>query len=90
MEYAPTAPNSTALLPRTVYAPQLRRGCRHEAAWTTKNRGQAVPFARFFVATFFCARKNASHFSLSVVKKRRKQSGLCEIWAKILKIVEKN
>jgi hypothetical protein len=28
---------------------------------------------RFFSATFFCARKNASHFSLSGAKKRRKQ-----------------
>jgi hypothetical protein len=28
---------------------------------------------RFFSATFFCARKNASHFSLSGTKKRRIQ-----------------
>jgi hypothetical protein len=27
----------------------------------------------FFSATFFCARKNASHFSLSGAKKRRIQ-----------------
>jgi hypothetical protein len=30
-------------------------------------------FVRFFSATFFCARKNASHFSLSGTKKRRIQ-----------------
>jgi hypothetical protein len=28
---------------------------------------------RFFSATFFCARKNASHFSLSGAKKRQLQ-----------------
>jgi hypothetical protein len=28
---------------------------------------------RFFFATFFCARKNASHFSLSGAKKRHIQ-----------------
>jgi hypothetical protein len=28
----PTSHNAAALLPRTVYAPQPRRGCRHEAA----------------------------------------------------------
>jgi len=29
-----------------------------------------TPSARFFSATFFCARKNAPHFSLSGAKKR--------------------
>jgi hypothetical protein len=32
-----------------------------------------APFARFYSSTFFYARKNASHFSLSGVKKRRIQ-----------------
>jgi hypothetical protein len=31
------------------------------------------PFVRFFSATFFCTRKNASHFSLSGTKKRQLQ-----------------
>ena len=30
-----------------------------------------TPFVGFCSATFFCARKNASHFSLSGTKKRR-------------------
>jgi hypothetical protein len=30
-----------------------------------------MPFVPFFSATFFCARKNATHFSLSGAKKRR-------------------
>jgi hypothetical protein len=30
-----------------------------------------MPFVLFFSATFFCARKNATHFSLSGAKKRR-------------------
>jgi hypothetical protein len=32
-----------------------------------------MPFVRFFSATFFCTRKNASHFSLSGAKKRHIQ-----------------
>jgi hypothetical protein len=32
-----------------------------------------APSARFCSATFFCARKNASHFSLSGAKKRQLQ-----------------
>jgi hypothetical protein len=32
-----------------------------------------VPFVRFYSATFFCARKNAPHFSSSGAKKRRIQ-----------------
>jgi hypothetical protein len=43
------------------------------AARATKNRSRATPFVRFFSATFFCARKNASHFSLSGTKKRHIQ-----------------
>jgi hypothetical protein len=46
---------------------------RLAAARATKNRSRATPFVRFFSATFFCARKNASHFSLSGAKKRRIQ-----------------
>jgi hypothetical protein len=34
-----------------------------------------TPFVRFCSSTFFCARKNASHFSLSGTKKRRIQPG---------------
>ena len=41
-----------------------------------------TPFVGFCSATFFCARKNASHFSLSGTKKRRISRTLCEIWAK--------
>jgi hypothetical protein len=48
----------------------LRRRWRLRA---TKNRSRAAPFVRFFSTTFFCARKNASHFFLSGAKKRRKQ-----------------
>jgi hypothetical protein len=43
------------------------------AARATKNRSRAAPFVRFFSATFFCARKNATHFSLSGAKKRHIQ-----------------
>jgi hypothetical protein len=43
------------------------------AARATKNRSRAAPFVRFFSATFFCARKNAPHFSLSGAKKRHIQ-----------------
>jgi len=46
---------------------------RLTAARATKNRFRASPSARFFSATFFCARKNASHFSLSGAKKRHIQ-----------------
>jgi hypothetical protein len=46
---------------------------RLTAARATKNRSRAMPFVRFFSATFFCARKNASHFSLSGAKKRHIQ-----------------
>jgi hypothetical protein len=38
-----------------------------------QNRSRATPFVRFCSTTFFCARKNASHFSLSGTKKRRIQ-----------------
>jgi hypothetical protein len=38
-----------------------------------QNRSRASPFVRFCSSTFFCARKNASHFSLSGTKKRRIQ-----------------
>jgi hypothetical protein len=43
------------------------------AARATKNRSRATPFVRFFSATFFCARKNAPHFSSSGAKKRQLQ-----------------
>jgi hypothetical protein len=52
---------------RTVYASPP------SAARATKTRSRAAPFVRFFSATFFCARKNASHFSLSGAKKRHIQ-----------------
>jgi hypothetical protein len=50
------------------------------AARATKNRSRALPFVRFFSATFLCARKNASHFSLSGAKKRRIQPKRYAIW----------
>jgi hypothetical protein len=40
------------------------------AARATKNHSRAALFVWFFSATFFCARKNASHFFLSGAKKR--------------------
>jgi hypothetical protein len=43
------------------------------AARASKNRSRATPFVRFFSATFFFARKNASHFSSSGAKKRQLQ-----------------
>jgi hypothetical protein len=42
------------------------------AARATQNASRGLrPFVAFCSATFFCARKNASHFSLSGAKKRR-------------------
>jgi hypothetical protein len=38
-----------------------------------KNPVGLTPFMGFFSATFFCARKNAPHLSLSGAKKRRIQ-----------------
>jgi len=38
-----------------------------------KTQSGLCPFVAFCSATFFCARKNASHFSLSGAKKRRIQ-----------------
>jgi len=61
MKYGHTSYN------RSVYASPP------SAARATKNRVRASPSARFFVATFFCARKNASHFSSSGAKKRHIQ-----------------
>jgi len=40
-----------------------------------KHRSGYSPSAVFCSATFFCARKNASHFSLSGAKKRHLQGG---------------
>jgi hypothetical protein len=42
-------------------------------ARATQKRSRATPFVRFCSATFFCARKNDSHFSLSGAKKRQLQ-----------------
>jgi hypothetical protein len=44
---------------------------------------------RFFSATFFCARKNASHFSLSGAKKRQLQQNVIEYSKKGI-IIENN
>jgi len=44
---------------------------RLSAARATKNRSRACAFCAFCYATLFCARKNASHFSLSGAKKRQ-------------------
>jgi hypothetical protein len=41
-----------------------------KAARLRKNPVGVSAFVDFFSATFFCARKNASHFSLSGAKKR--------------------
>ena len=43
-----------------------------------------TPFVRFCSATFFCARKNASHFSSSGTKKRRIPRTLYEMGAKLI------
>jgi hypothetical protein len=39
----------------------------------TKHQSGLRPFVVFCSTTFFCARKNASHFSLSGAKKRQLQ-----------------
>ena len=46
---------------------------RLTAARLPQNCSRASPFVRFCGSTFFCARKNASHFYLSGTKKRRIQ-----------------
>jgi hypothetical protein len=51
-----------------------------------QNRSRASPFMRFRSTTFFCARKNASHFFFSGTKKRRIQP---ERYAKCQKIIIK-
>jgi hypothetical protein len=43
------------------------------AARATKNHSRAAPFVRFFSATFFGTRKNATHFSKKEKKKRHIQ-----------------
>jgi len=43
------------------------------AARLPQNTSRASPFVVFCSSTFFCARKNASHFSLSDAKKRQLQ-----------------
>jgi hypothetical protein len=62
MVYALTSPN------RSVYASPPFGGSGYE-----KTQSGLRPFVSFFSATFFCARKNASHFSLSGAKKRHIQ-----------------
>jgi len=46
---------------------------RLSAARLPQNTSRATPFVVFCGSTFFCARKNASHFSLSGAKKRHIQ-----------------
>ncbi|WP_461257616.1 hypothetical protein, partial [Treponema sp. R80B11-R83G3] len=46
---------------------------RLTAARLPQNHSRATPFVWFCYSTFFCARKNASHFSLSGAKKRHIQ-----------------
>jgi len=46
---------------------------RLTAARLRKTTVGLAPFVLFCSATFFCARKNASHFSLSGAKKRQLQ-----------------
>jgi hypothetical protein len=52
-------------LNRIVYAHRLFGGSGYE-----KLQSAQVPLCNFLSATFFCARKNASHFSSSGTKKR--------------------
>jgi hypothetical protein len=59
MEYGGTAYNI-----RLLYAAFRRLGYE-------KLQSGFQPFVQFFCATYFCARKNASHFSLSGAKKRQ-------------------
>jgi hypothetical protein len=54
--------NRTVTVRRPVRAARLR-----------KTPVGLTPFVVFCSATFFCARKNATHFSLSGAKKRRLQ-----------------
>jgi len=44
----------------------------------------ASPLCGFCSATFFCARKNASHFSLSGAKKRQLPGTLNDIFSRII------
>jgi hypothetical protein len=53
-------------LNRSVYASPPVGGSGY-----AKTQSGLRPFVRFCSATFFCARKNASHFSLSGAKKRQ-------------------
>jgi hypothetical protein len=52
---------------RTVTVRRLRR------LGYTKHQSGLRPFVVFCSATFFCAHKNATHFSLSGAKKRQLQ-----------------
>ena len=69
---------------------------RLTAARATKNRVRATPSAWFFSATFFCARKNASDFSLSNEKNVSYRQTLCAIRIKgisydtVLTVLSKN
>jgi len=52
-----------------------------------QNTSRAAPFVVFCYTTFFCARKNATHFSLSGTKKRRIQP---ERYVQVLKLPKYN
>jgi hypothetical protein len=60
--------NQKTALNRTVTASPPYGGSGY-----TKTQSGLCPFVRFCVATFFCARKNATHFFLSGAKKRQLQ-----------------
>jgi hypothetical protein len=48
---------------------------RRRAETPRLRRSRAPPFVVFCSATFFCARKNVSHFSFSSAKKRQFTAG---------------
>ena len=76
MEYAPTSYNKR-YMQNALFG---HFGLRKTPVGRALSAG--MPFVVFFSATFFCARKNASHFSSAGTKKRRIPRTLCEITPK--------
>jgi hypothetical protein len=58
---------------KTAYNKAVTASPPYGGSGYTKTQSGLRPFVRFCSATFFCARKNASHFSLSGAKKRQLQ-----------------
>ena len=80
IKYDPTAHN------RTVYASLPFGGSGYE-----KTQSGLCPFVYFSLPYFFCARKNASHFSLSGAKKTSYTTRtLCAICPKFIWKLFKN